>query len=166
MLVFRGQEAFTKDPRDTEIACYTYDVIASGAWQSHPILAGRYADAVSTSWTRAIGRDEYDERIVADAFDWEKLQLFDYLSAFYDSNLDTAALAQERAEAILRQMSLQAKRGNLTVLNNVGQELLDVVEVTDERCGISEEKYRVQVIQTHYDRRQGIYTQRLALCAP
>jgi len=166
MLVFRGQEAFTKDPRDTETACYIYDVIASGAWQSHPILAGRYADAVSASWTRAIGRDEYNERIVADAFDWEKLQLFDYLSAFYDSNLDTAALAQERAEAILRQMSLRAKRGNLVIPTNVGQESLDVVEVTDARCGISQEKYRVQAIQTDYDRRKGIYTQRLTLCAP
>ena len=166
MLVFRGQEAFTKDPRDTETACYIYDVIASGAWQSHPILAGRYANAVATSWIRAIGRDEYDERIVADAFDWEKLQLFDYLAAFYDSNLDTAALAQERADAILRTQQTQATPATIVVPTNVGQELLDVVEVTDARCGISEEKYRVEAIQTDYDRRQGIYTQRLELCAP
>jgi len=71
-----------------------------------------------------------------------------------------------RAEQLLRQMSLRAERGNLVIPTNVGQELLDVVEVTDDRCGISQEKYRVQAIQTDYDRRQGIYTQRLALCAP
>jgi hypothetical protein len=41
-----------------------------------------------------------------------------------------------------------------------------VVTVTDERCGISEGKYRVYAIQTDYDRRKGIYTQRLTLCAP
>ena len=63
-------------------------------------------------------------------------------------------------------VSLRAERGNLVVPTNVGQELLDVITVTDERCGISEENYRVRAIQTDYDRRQGIYTQRLALCAP
>jgi len=63
-------------------------------------------------------------------------------------------------------MSLRAERGNLVIPTNVGQELLDVVEVTDERCGISEENYRILAIQSTYDRRQGIYTQRLALCAP
>ena len=33
-LVFRGQEAFTKNPLASESSCYSYDVIASGAWQS------------------------------------------------------------------------------------------------------------------------------------
>jgi hypothetical protein len=61
---------------------------------------------------------------------------------------------------------LRAKRGNLVIPTNVGQELLDVVEITDERCGINQEKYRVQALQTDYDRRKGIYDQRLALCAP
>jgi hypothetical protein len=61
---------------------------------------------------------------------------------------------------------LRAQRGNLVIPTNVGQELLDVVEVTDERCGISGEKYRVQGIRTLYDRRQGRYEQALTLGAP
>jgi hypothetical protein len=63
-------------------------------------------------------------------------------------------------------LSLRAERGNLVVPTNVGQELLDVVTVTDERCGISEKNYRVQAIQTNYDRRQGGYEQRLTIGAP
>jgi hypothetical protein len=166
-LVFRGQEAFTKNPVADEESCYSYDVIASGAWQSHPILSGKYTEAVTVSRARAIGRDSSDNRILEEAQDWNLLQLsIDIIEQVYDPNLQTAARAQERADAILRQMSLRAERGNLVVPTNVGQELLDVVEVTDERCGISEENYRIQAIQTDYDRRKGRYEQMLTLGAP
>jgi hypothetical protein len=159
-LVFRGQEAFTKNPLAGEESCYSYGT-------DHAILRGEYADAVTTSRARAIGQDEDADRIVQDAFDWDLLELaIDILEQDYDPNLQDATRTQERADALLKQASLQAQRGILTVPTNCAQELLDVVEVTDERCGISEENYRVQAIQTDYDRRQGIYTQRLALCAP
>jgi hypothetical protein len=52
------------------------------------------------------------------------------------------------------------------VPTNVGQELLDVVEVTDARCGIDQENLRVQGIRTLYDRRRGPYDQILTLGAP
>jgi len=159
-LVFRGQEAFTKNPLASESSCYSY-----GA--DHIILSGEYTDAVTVSRARAIGRDSGDNRILEEALDWDLLALaIDVLEQDYDPNLQTAARARERAEAILRQMSLQGERGNLVVPTNVGQELLDVVEVTDERCGIAERKYRVQAIQTDYDRRKGRYDQTLTLGAP
>jgi len=159
-LVFRGQEAFTKNPLASESSCYSYGT-------GHAILSGKYTEAVTVSRARAIGRDDSDNRILEEALDWDFLQLaIDILEQDYDPNLQTATRAQERADAILRQISLRAERGNLVVPTNIGQELLDVVEVTDERCGISGENYRVQAIQADYDHRQGIYTQRLGLCAP
>jgi len=159
-LVFRGQEAFTKNPLASESSCYSYGT-------DHAILRGKYTEAVTVSRARAIGRDTGDNRILEEALDWDFLQLaIDILEQDYDPNLQTDARAQERADALLREASLRAQRGNLVVPTNCGQELLDVVEVTDARCGISEGKFRVQAIQTNYDRRQGIYTQRLALCAP
>ena len=84
----------------------------------------------------------------------------------YYPNLQTATRAQERADATLRQMSLRAERGNLVVPTNVGQELLDVVEVTDARCGISQGKYHVQALRTNYDRRKRQYDQRITLGSP
>ncbi|MCJ7791293.1 MAG: hypothetical protein MUP49_02605, partial [Dehalococcoidia bacterium] len=127
----------------------------------------KYTDAVTASRARAIGQDEDDNRIVQDAFDWDLLQLaIDTLEQVYDPNLQTTDRAQERADALLRKAALEATPATITIPTNVGQELLDVVEVTDERCGISDEKYRVQTIQTNYDRSQGIYNQRLVLCAP
>ena len=167
MLVFRGQEAFTKNPLSDESSCYSYDVFASGAWQSHPILSGEYREEIHASRVRAIGRDTEGDRIIEETQDWNLLQLaIDILEQDYDPNLQTSGRAQERADAILRQMSLRAERGNLVVPTNVGQELLDVVEVTDARCGISEEKYRVLATQINYDRRKRQYNQQLTLGAP
>jgi hypothetical protein len=159
-LVFRGQEAFTKNPLSSESSCYSYGT-------GHAIFNGKYTDAVTVSRARAIGRDITGDSILEEALDWDLLQLaIDILEQDYDPNLQTAARAQERADAILRTRAQEAQGGQIVIPTNVGQELLDVVEVTDQRCGINQEKYRIQAIQTDYDRRQGIYTQRLGLCAP
>ncbi|MFW6118573.1 MAG: hypothetical protein ACOC6R_03670, partial [Chloroflexota bacterium] len=166
-LVFRGQEAFTKNPLADEASCYSYSSNPSNPTNSHAILAGQYRQAVTLSRSRALGRDVSDNRILEEAQDWDLLQLaIDILEQDYDPNLDDATRAQERADAILRNSSLRAERGNLVIPTNVDQELLDVVEVTDERCGISAQNYRVQAIQTDYDRRKALYAQRLGLCAP
>jgi hypothetical protein len=159
-LVFRGQEAFTKNPLADEESCYSYGT-------DHPIFAGQYRQAVTLSRARSLGRDDSDNRILEEALDWDFLQLaIDILEQDYDPNLQTVARAQERADAILRTQQTQSTPATIVVPSNVGQELLDVVEVIDERCGIDQEKYRIQAIHTDYDRRQGIYTQHLALCAP
>ncbi|MGB6873341.1 MAG: hypothetical protein WBE46_04275 [Dehalococcoidia bacterium] len=166
-LVVRGQEAFTKNPLADEEYCYSYSTNPTNPTNSHPILSGKYTDAVTVSRARAIGRDSGDNRILEEALDWDLLQLaVDILEQDYDPNLQTTTRAQERADALLRTQQTQRTPATIVIPTNVGQELLDVVEVTDERCGISEEKYRVQAIQADYDRRQGIYTQRLALYTP
>jgi hypothetical protein len=160
-LVFRGQEAFTKDPLSTEESCYSYSPT------THVILSGAYREESGACRARAIGRDASGARILVESLDWNLVELAtDTLEQDYDPNLHTVTRAQERADAILRQMSLRAERGNLVVPTNVGQELLDVVEVTDARCGISGENYRVEGVRTLYDHRKGIYDQRLALGAP
>jgi hypothetical protein len=161
-LVFRGQEAFTKNPLPAEASSYSYGAGAA----DHVILGGKYSEAVPVSRARAIGRDTSDNRILEEALDWDLLALaIDQLEQDYDPNLQTAARAQERADALLREASLRAQRGNLVVPTNAGQELLDVVEVTDARCGILARKYRVQTIRTDYDRRKVLYEQMLTLGA-
>jgi hypothetical protein len=162
-LVFRGQEAFTKNPLASESSCYSYGAGVA----DHVILAGLYRQAVTLSRSRALGRDDSDNRILEEAQDWDLLQLaIDILEQDYDPNLQTTARAQERADAILRIRAQEANPAAITIPTNVGQELLDVVEVTDVRCGIDQEKYRVQAIHTDYDLRKGQYEQMLTLGAP
>ncbi|UCD22668.1 MAG: hypothetical protein JSW22_03320, partial [Chloroflexota bacterium] len=106
-LVFRGQEAFTKNPLADEESCYSYGT-------DHTILSGEYIEAVTCSRARAIGRDDSGNRILEEALNWNLLQLaVDILEQDYDPILQTAARAQERADDILRKASLQAARGNL-----------------------------------------------------
>jgi len=160
MLVFRGQEAFTKNPLASESSCYSYGT-------DRNILKGEYSRATTPSRVRAIGRDGDANRIVKDAFDWDLLKLgIDILEQDYDPNLQTVTRAQERADALLRTQQTQQTPATLIIPTNVGQELLDVITVTDKRCSISEENYRVQTIQTNYDRRKGRYDQTLTLGAP
>lgn len=159
-LVFRGLDAFVKDPVATEPACYDYGP------GDHPVLAGKYGDGVTASRTRAIGRDASDDQVIADAIDWDLQQLYDHLVAIYDPNLADHAAAQERAESVLRSLSLGARPGELLVPTNVGQELLDVIEVSDPRCGIVSRLYRVRSMLTAYDRRIARYDQTLTLGAP
>jgi len=159
-LIFDGNEAYVKDLKGDESSSYTYGT-------AHVILQGEYSEAVSLTRARAIGRDGEDNRIVEDAFDWTNLELgIDNLEQSYDPNLQSAARAQERADAILRKASLRAERGNLVVPVNCGQELYDVITITDTRCGISSKKYRVIDIQTTLSRHQWFYHQRLTVGAP
>jgi len=159
-LIFDGNEAYVKDLQDDEESSYSYGT-------DHVILQGEYAEAVSLTRARAIGRDDEDNRIVEDAFDWTNLELgIDNLEQSYDPNLQSAARAQERADAILRRESLRSQGGQITIPVNCGQELYDVITITDDRCGISSKKYRVEVIQTLYHVVGRNYTQRLSLSAP
>jgi len=159
-LVFDGNEAYVKDLRADEESSYSY-----GA--DHVILQGEYRQAVPLTRARAIGRDVDDNRIVEDAFDWTNLQLgIDIFSQDYDPNLQSAARAQERADAILRKESLRAQGGQIVIPPNVAQELYDVITVTDKRCGISNKKYRVMDIDVNYSLREWQYRQTLTLGAP
>jgi len=159
-LIFAGSEAYVKDLKDDEASSYSYGT-------AHVILQGEYAEVVPLTRARAIGRDDEDNRIVEDAFDWTNLELgIDNLEQSYDPNLQSAARAQERADAILRRESLRGQGGQITIPVNCGQELYDVITVTDKRCGISSKKYRVIDIETTLSLRQWLYQQRLTIGAP
>jgi hypothetical protein len=162
-LIYDGNVAYTKDLRADEASCYCYGTEPG----DHVILSGEYREESHLSRARAIGRDDEGNRIVKDAFDWDALKCgIDILEQDYDPNLNNATHTQERADAILRRESLRAQRGNLVIPTNVGQELYDVITVTDKRCGISSKKYRVLAIQTDYNRPNGTYNQKLTIGAP
>jgi hypothetical protein len=169
-LVPRQALCFAKDLLANESSCYTYaHPVGAGLVPAHPILAGQYASVVTITHTQVSGdtQDEPPVHVREAAFDWDLLSLgIDNLRMQYDANLEETDQAAKRADALLRGESLRAERGNLVIPTNVAQELYDVITVTDKRCGIDQEKYRVLAIQTDYDRRKSLYEQRLTLGAP
>jgi hypothetical protein len=87
----------------------------------------------------------------------------------HDLNITSVSLAQERAAATLRQEELSLEQGELVTPVNCGQELYDVVSVTDPRAGLSAATYRIVGLSMRYVRRSRsggrspAYEQRLTL---
>ena len=73
------------------------------------------------------------------------------------------AKAEDVADAILAKQRITADRGYITIPPNCGQELWDVIEVTDTPTAQSSRKYRITGIQLVYDPRTGKYYHRLSL---
>jgi hypothetical protein len=105
--------------------------------------------------------------VFGERFDWAGVQsVYDDLEQAHDRNLTTVALAESRADALLRESSLGAMSGEITVPVNCGQELYDVVEVTDAGTGLSAVRRRVAGMALRFATgERPVYEQRIALGA-
>ena len=84
-----------------------------------------------------------------------------------DCKLTTVAQAETRADAVLRAAALAGMSGEITVPVYCGQELYDVVEVTDAGAGLSTARRRVLGIAMRYSTGdRPVYEQRITLAAP
>ena len=86
----------------------------------------------------------------------------------FDLNLTTQTKTEDRADTTLRQETLAAAHGEVATPVNCGQELYDVVSITDAAAGLSDVDYRVIGIDLRYVRRSRArrspqYEQRLLL---
>jgi hypothetical protein len=69
-----------------------------------------------------------------------------------DLNLTTSLQAADRAAAALRSAAIESRRDELVIQGlNCGQDLLDVVEVTDPQAGLIAARRRVLGIAWRYD---------------
>lgn len=103
---------------------------------------------------------------MAESFAWtEVADVYDRLGQVHDLNLSTLSQAQARAETGLRQAQMATTGGDIIVPLNCGQELYDVIEITDARAGLSQAKRRVLGLAWKYVPAQGRYEQRLSLGA-
>ena len=104
--------------------------------------------------------------ILAESFAWDEIDgLGERLVQVIDRNLGTAAQAQQRGEAYLRKAGIAAGGGSILVPVNCGQQLYDVVAITDARAGLDASPRRVAGISLHYNPGRGEYRQRLYLGA-
>ena len=164
-LIPREDFAFLKDLRPTESPSYEY----RNAPGYHPILKGEYANRIATTHTQVSGetQEQPPTPVREHAFDWENLARGIYhLRMQYDPNLEETDQAAKRAEALLRHESQQTMGDQITVPVNCGQELYDVISVTDTRAGIDAQTYRITAIATAYDKKTSRYEQTLRLAAP
>ncbi len=161
VLFIEGNKAYIVNPLSSDSPVYSYG-------DEHQIREGRYQQGV---WRlNRVQVEGYDtgseELIIADSFAWDEIdRLYDRLEQVDDRNLGTVAEAQQRGQAYLRQAEMEAAGGSILVPVNCGQQLYDVIDVTDVRAGLDSQKQRVLGWLLVYQPQRGEYNQRLWLGA-
>ncbi len=159
VLFIEGDTAYVVNPLADDASDYSYG-------SAHPLFEGRYrAKAGELNRLQVEGYDTAeDEPIVVDAFAWEEIgRLYDRLGRLEDRNIDSVAGAEGRGESYLRGVEMATVNGAILIPVNCGQQLYDVVNITDSRAGLSAAKRRVNGLTLVYSPRRGEYRQRLLL---
>jgi len=159
VLFIEGNKAYMVNPLASDGSDYSYG-------SSHPIFEGRYrAGAWGLNRVQVEGYDPAeDETIVVDSFTWDEIdRLYDRLKQLEDKNIDSVTKAEQMGEAYLRQAEIESVNGSILTPVNCGQQLYDVIDITNSRAGLEAAKRRVMGLTLVYSPRSGEYRQRLWL---
>ena len=156
-----GNKAYVVHPQSADDSVYSYGL-------SHPIIEGRYQKrAWGLNRVQVEGYDTVNEKpVIVDSFSWNEIaRLPERLIQEEDGNIDTVEKAQARGEICLRQAEIESASGVIRIPVNCGQQLYDVIDITDSRAGLSAEKKRVLGLTLVYHPRRGEYEEWLSLGA-
>ncbi len=158
VIFIEGNMAYLVNPSVSDSAVYSYG-------DGHLIFEGTYRRAAMK--TNRVQVEGYGTAmILADSFAWGEVdRLNDRLMPVGDRDISTVAEAQQRGQAYLREAEIEAEGGGILIPVNCGQQLYDVVAVTDARAGLDAAKKRVLGVVLGYYPRRGEYRQRLLLGA-
>lgn len=155
LLVFEGANGYLLNPLAGDTSSYSYG-------EAHALLAAEHRTTTATpAAVQAYGAGG----VYGEAWDWAAVAAWRAGAAkVVDAGLATGAAAIARAEAGLRRAAVLADLGALTVPVNCGQQVLDVVAVTDTAAGLTGALRRITGIELAYGRRgAGRYQQTLHL---
>ncbi len=161
VVFIEGSQVCLVNPVSSDSSLYSYG-------QTHPIIEGRY---IQGAWgMNRVQVEGYDtgseEAILVDIYSWSEIGgIYDRTDRLEDRNIDTVAKAEQRGEAYLREAEIESGGGSIRVPVNCGQQLYDVIDITDDKSGMNEEKKRVLGMVLVYEPRRGIYEHRLTLGA-
>ena len=155
VLFFRGNTGYIINPLAADASAYTYGT-------THAIYEGRYITrSKETNRAQVFGSSVFTED-----FDWGEIDLIsDLLTQAQDINLTTTTKAHERGAAELREAAIHALDGIVLVPLNCGQEMYDVVDLTDAVAGLTAAKRRVLSLSHTYNPTKGQYVLKIGLGA-
>ncbi len=159
VIFIEGNKAYAINPQSGDSSVYTYG-------SEHPLKEGRYLKgAMKTNRVQVEGQDA-GSMILVGTYDWDEIErIYDRSVWVEDRNIGSVTEAQQRGQAYLRRAGIEAEGGYIIVPVNCGQQLYDVITVTDARAGLDAEIKRVLGITLVYDPARGEYRQRLGLGA-
>ena len=161
VVFIEGGKVYVENPTASDSSSYSYGL-------GHPLLEGRYRrGAWETNRAQVEGYDpEGEEAVIVDTFSWSEIDgLYDRLERLEDRNIASVSQAEQRGEAYLRHAEIEATSGAIRIPPNCGQQLYDVIDITDPRAGLSGTKKRVVGITLTYSPLRGEYEERLLLGA-
>jgi len=161
VLFVEGNKAYLVNPQPSDSSVYSYGT-------AHVMFEGRYRlGAWEYNRIEVEGYDpQSDTAVIVNSFDWDEIdRLYDRLRQLQDRNLDTVAEAQARGQAYLREAEIQSGSGAISIPVNCGQQLYDVIDITDSRAGLNAEKRRVLGVALIFNPSRAQYEQRLTLGA-
>jgi hypothetical protein len=159
LLFIEGDTAFLVNPLSDDDSVYSYGV-------DHVIREGHYWSGAMDKNRVQVEGEAGGALLLADNFNWDEIDImYDRLERVGDKNLGTVAGAQDRGLAILRKMEIGAAGGVITVPVNCGQQLYDVIDITDAPAGLDAAARRVLGLLLLYQPRRGEYSQRITLGA-
>jgi len=157
VVFFRGHFAYIKNPQADETSAYSYGT-------EHAIFRGRYgSQRPQANRVQVFGDGPFVE-----AFGWDEIEdAYDRVRQVHDLNLDTVARAQDRADGEMRHQEIASSGGEIVVPVNCGQELYDVISITDQSAALTDAQRRVLGLVMRYSAggRVPVYEQRLSLGA-
>lgn len=159
VIFMEGNKAYLVNPQSTDSSEYSYGT-------GHVIQEGRYRQwALGINRAQVEGYDTGQSKIiVVDDFEWTEIdRLYDRIRHVDDRNLGTTTQGHQRGTAFLRKAEIDAVGGAILVPVNCGQQLYDVIAVTDTGAGLAAVKRRVLGMTLVYRPQRGEYIQRLEL---
>jgi len=157
VVFMEGNKAYLVNPQSSDSPVYSY----GGA---HQVLEGSYRQGARELNRLQVEGDNSGTPVIVDRFDWGEIdQLYDRLRQLEDRNIGTVVEAQQRGDAYLREAEIGSAGGSVLVPPNCGQQLYDVIDITDVRAGLDAAKKRVLGLVLLYNTSRGSYSQRLWL---
>ena len=166
VLFFEGNKAYLVNPQAEDDPDYSYSTPQSDATSIHPILEGHYQlNTLQLNRIQVEGYDSASESaIITESFNWDEIErLYDRFTKLEDKNIGSISQAQARGEAYLRQAEIESANGLIRIPVNCGQQIYDVISITDSRTGLDAEKRRLLGLTLTYSTSRGEYEQRLRL---
>jgi hypothetical protein len=159
VIFMEGNKACLVNPQSDDASVYSYGT-------DHAVMEGRYRQGTPVANRAQV--EGYDtsqgKLLVVDSFDWDDVnRLRDRIRHVDDRNLTTTAQGYQRGAALLRKAAINAVGGVILVPVNCGQQIYDVIDVTDASAGLAEAKRRVLGMTLVYRPHRGEYLQRLEL---
>jgi hypothetical protein len=161
VIFVEGHRAFLLNPQTTDSPVYSFG-------EGHDISEGNYHTAAwGSNRVLVEGYDPVNQSpVLEESFNWDQIsRLYDRFKQVEDENLVDGPEVQQRGLDLLRKAETASINGSILVPPNCGQQLYDVIEITDSRAGLSREKRRVLGMILSYIPSQGKYEQRLTLAA-